>query len=75
MHWSVMHVIPNEPADDSVCTFVGLRCFNDLFLNRRQRAPGTSHTASVSPIGTCDEASIVRSQRRCEHASSPRPVE
>merc|ERR1712072_321911 len=69
----VVHKVPDEDADDAILALVYFCSFDDLLLDGC-REPPVDHVARVLVlVRGQDEASIVRSQAGCKHASTPWP--
>merc|ERR1711972_3872 len=71
---SVVHKVPDAPANDALLALVHLGPLNEPLLPRTQGSPDNAVAARLLPVGAQDEAGVVRAQRRSEHAGAPRPV-
>mmetsp|Transcript_76230 Transcript_76230/g.120350 ORF Transcript_76230/g.120350 Transcript_76230/m.120350 type:complete len:210 (+) Transcript_76230:185-814(+) len=70
---SVVHEMPNADTDDAILALVHLRCLDNLLLKSSWKPPVDHMTRVLHMIGTCYEASIMRSETSSEHACTPWP--
>jgi len=73
LEWRVVHKVPDELADWAVLALIDLGGLDDLLLQGGWDPPVHHVARALVLVGCHDEARIMRSQARREHASTPWP--
>merc|ERR1719313_929158 len=74
VYWSVVDKVPDQPAHKAVRGLIRDAGLDDLLLHSGDACPSNGVACALLPVGSGDEAGIIWTQGRCEHASTPWPM-